>query len=125
MRARLMQLPARTRGLVYVAAGIVLAVVGALIVDAMASAGAEAGVDVNRPGARKAVGLIGAPFAIAMAGGVALTYIGLIKVAIGAPTDRIQWDGLTTVGLLYALGFVGALVLTGYVVLIRWEVQIF
>ncbi len=119
------QLPARTRGLVYLGGGVILAVVGAVLLGSFAKAGAASGIDATDPGSKKAIGLLGAPLALAMAGGISLVYIGLVKVALGARTDKLDWDRLTAVGLLYILGFAGALTATGYLVLIRWELHIF
>lgn len=122
---RLRALPPRTRGLVYLALGALLAVCGALALGAFAGAAADAGVRTDTPEARKAVGLLGLPFSLGMALGVSMIYIGLVKLALGAVTDKLVWDRLTAVGLLYVLGFIAALVLTGWLVLVRWELAIF
>lgn len=122
---RFRALPPRTRGLAYLVLGVVLAVVGAVVLSAFAGAAADAGVRTDTPEARKAVGLLGLPFSLGMALGVSLVYVGLVKLALGAVTDKLVWDRLTGVGLLYVLGFIVALVFTGWLVLVRWELSIF
>ena len=119
------QQPARTRGLVYLVGGVVLAVVCALVLRSFAETAAAAGVDVSDDRQAEGIGLLGAPLSFGMAGGIVLVYLGLVKVLLGARTDRLEWDRITGVGLLYILGFIGALVLTGYVALVRWRLHIF
>jgi len=78
-------------------------------------------VDLNNRTTRQNIGLLGAPFALGLALGIVLAYMGAVRLAVGRRMDELDFGSITPLGLLYALGFAGVFALAGWILLIKMQ----
>jgi hypothetical protein len=81
-----------------------------------------AAADVNPKGPIKFLLMLPA---LGMALGLCIVYIGLARVVAGKLVDKVDLKKINGAGLLYVLGFAAMLVLAGYIVIARYQIDPF